>query len=156
MEGSITRAIRTGAMTGIAAKYLAMPDTSPVGIIGPCPESHPAPGPVCRPRHIREVKFDNRTRETAVRFTTEMVARTGETMAIVDSPEDAVRGLDLALVATTAHQPLMKGERLSPGMLSSISSDTSATSRVRARLRPRKWACRGESRLPPSCAPGPA
>ena len=28
-----------------------------------------------------------------------------------------MRGLDLALVATTAHQPLMKGEWLSPGML---------------------------------------
>jgi 2,3-diaminopropionate biosynthesis protein SbnB len=118
MEGSIISAIRTGAMTGVAAKYLARPDTSSVGIIGTGVQSRTQLLALCAVlESIREVKIYNRTRETAVRFATEMGARTGKSITIVDSPEDAVRGLDLALVATTAHQPLMKGAWLSPGML---------------------------------------
>ena len=118
MEGSIISAVRTGAMTGIAAKYLARPDTASIGIIGSGVQSRTQLLALCAVlENIREVKLYNRTRETAIRFATEMGSRTGKRITIVDSPEEAVRGLDLALVATTAHRPLMKGAWLSPGML---------------------------------------
>ncbi len=119
MEGSIISAARTGAMTGVAAKYLARKDTSSVGIIGTGVQARTQLLALCAAlEHISEVKVYNRTRETAIRFATEMESRTGKRITVVDSPADAVRGLDLALVATTAHQPLMEGAWLSPGMLS--------------------------------------
>ncbi len=119
MEGAIISAARTGAMTGVAARYLARPDTSTVGIIGTGVQSRTQLLALCAVLdNVREVKVFNRTRETADRFAAEMEGRTGRRITVVDSPEQAVRGLDLALVATTAHQPLMKGEWLSPGMLS--------------------------------------
>ncbi len=119
MEGSIISAVRTGAMTGIAARYLARSDTSSVGIIGTGVQSRAQLLALCAVlEHIREVKVYNRTRAAAIRFATEMETRTGKSITVVDSPEEAVRGLDLALVATTAHEPLMKGAWLSPGMLS--------------------------------------
>ena len=118
MEGSIISAVRTGAMTGVAAKHLARPDTASIGIIGTGVQSRTQLLALCAVlENIREVKIFNRTRETAIRFATEMELRTGKRITIVDNPEDAVRGLDLALVATTAHRPLMKGAWLSPGML---------------------------------------
>ena len=118
MEGSIISAARTGAMTGVAAKYLARPDTESVGIIGTGVQSRTQLLALCAVLpDLSEVKVYNRTRETAIRFAAEMGARTGKRITIVDRPEDAVRGLDLALVATTAHQPLMEGAWLSPGML---------------------------------------
>lgn len=119
MEGSVISAVRTGAMTGVAAKYLARPDTSSVGLIGTGVQSRTQLLALCAVLDgISEVKVYNRTRETAIRFVAEMAPTTGKNITIVDSAEEAVRGLDLALVATTAHQPLMMGEWLAPGMLS--------------------------------------
>jgi ornithine cyclodeaminase len=119
MEGSVISAVRTGAMTGVAAKYLARPDTSSVGIIGTGVQSRTQLLALCAVlEDISEVKVYNRTRETALRFVAEMEARTGKDITIVDSAEEAVRGQDLALVATTSHEPLLMGEWLSPGMLS--------------------------------------
>jgi ornithine cyclodeaminase len=118
IEGSIISAVRTGAITGIAAKYLARPDTSSIGIIGTGVQSRTQLLALCAVlENVREVRVYNRTRERADRFAAEMGQRTGRTITVVDSAEAAVRGLDLALVATTAHEPLMKGEWLSPGML---------------------------------------
>ena len=118
IEGSIISAVRTGAITGIAAKYLARPDTSSIGIIGTGVQSRTQLLALCAVlEDVREVRVYNRTRERADRFAAEMGPRTGKAITVVDSAEAAVRGLDLALVATTAHEPLMKGEWLSPGML---------------------------------------
>lgn len=94
-------------MTGVAAKYLARPDTASIGIVGTRVQSPTQLLALCAVlESVREVKICNRTRETAIRFATEMGARTGRTIVIVDSPEEAVRGLDQALVATTAPRPL--------------------------------------------------
>lgn len=119
MEGSVISAVRTGAMTGVAAKYLARPDASSVGIIGTGVQSRTQLLALCAVLDgIVDVRVYNRTRENAIRFVDEMGPRTGKDIAIVESAEEAVRGLDVALVATTAHQPLMLGAWLGPGMLS--------------------------------------
>lgn len=119
LEGAVISAARTGAMTGVAARYLARPDTSTVGIIGTGVQARTQLLALCAVLdNLSEVKVYNRTRETAGRFASEMQERTGRRITIVDTPEQAVRGLDLALVATTAHQPLMQGAWLAPGMLS--------------------------------------
>ncbi len=119
LEGSVISAARTGAMTGLAAKYLARPDTSTIGIIGTGVQARTQLLALCAVLHdVTDVRIYNRTRDTAERFAAEMAGRTGRQITIVDSPEQAVRGLDLALVATTAHQPLMHGAWLAPGMLS--------------------------------------
>ena len=118
MEGSLISAMRTGAISGIAAKYLARPDTSVVGIIGTGVQSRTQLLAICSVLPaVTEVRVFNRTRANAERFVAEMEARVGRAITIVDSPEAAVRGSDLALVATTAHVPLMRGAWLTPGML---------------------------------------
>jgi ornithine cyclodeaminase len=119
LEGSVISAARTGAMTGLAARYLARPDTSSIGIIGTGVQARTQLLALCAVLGgVEEVKVYNRTHETAVRFAEEMESRTGRRITVVDTAEQAVRGLDLALVATTAHQPLMHGAWLAPGMLS--------------------------------------
>ena len=48
MEGSIISAVRTGAMTGVAAKYLARPDTRRSASSGPGSRAAPSSWP-CAP-----------------------------------------------------------------------------------------------------------
>ena len=118
MEGSVISAARTGAITGIAAKYLARPDTASIGIIGTGVQSRTQLLALCAVlEEVDTVRVFNRTRERAVRFAQEMGPMTGKKIEVVDDPEAAVRDLDLALVATTAHEPLMRGDWLAPGML---------------------------------------
>ena len=119
LEGSLISAVRTGAITGIAAKYLARADTSSVGIIGTGVQSRTQLLALCAVLgDIQEVRVWNRTRERAEQFAAQMSDRTGKRITVVDSAEMAVRGTDLALVATTAQEPLMLGAWLAPGMLS--------------------------------------
>jgi 2,3-diaminopropionate biosynthesis protein SbnB len=118
MEASVISAMRTGAISGIAAKYLARRDAAIVGIIGTGVQSRTqllALSSVLP--ELAEVRVYNRTRANAERFVAEMEARTGRPITIVDRPEAAVRGADVALVATTANVPLIRGAWLAPGML---------------------------------------
>jgi ornithine cyclodeaminase len=118
MEGALISAIRTGAITGIAAKYLARRDTSSIGIIGTGVQSRTQLMALCSVLpEVDVVKVFNRTRENAVKFVNEMEERVQKRITIVDDAESAVRGSDLAVVATTAHEPLLRGEWLSPGMM---------------------------------------
>ena len=117
MEGALISAVRTGAVTGIAAKYLARRNTTSVGIIGTGVQSRTQLMALCSALpDIDEVKVFNRTPENAERFVDEMEELIGISITVVGDAESAVRGSDLALVATTAHEPLMRGEWLSPGM----------------------------------------
>ena len=119
MEGSVISAVRTGAVTGVAVKHLARPSTSVIGIVGTGVQSRTqllALASVLK--NLQEVKVFNRTRERAIQFVEEMEPKVGVRIGIVKTPEEAVRESDLAIVATTIHEPLIKGEWLSPGMMS--------------------------------------
>ena len=117
MEGSIISAVRTAAVTGTAVKYLARPKSSTIGIIGTGIQSRTQLLALTAVlKNIKEVKVFNRTKERALRFISEMEGRTGLNIRLVEKPEDAVRGSDLALVATTVHEPLMKGQWLNATM----------------------------------------
>ena len=90
-------AVRTGAITGVAAKYLARKDTSSIGIIGTGVQSRTQLMALCSVLpEVDEVKVFNRTRENAERFVSEMTERTGKNITIVADAESAVRGSDLA------------------------------------------------------------
>jgi N-[(2S)-2-amino-2-carboxyethyl]-L-glutamate dehydrogenase len=119
MEGSIISAVRTAAVAGVAVKHLARPDSRVIGLIGA--------GVQCRTHlmvlnevleDIEEVRVFNRTRANAQKLKTEMEERLGLNIRIVDTPEDAIRGTDIPITATTVHDPIMRGEWLGPGMLS--------------------------------------
>ena len=118
LDAAIISAVRTGAVSGIGAKYLARHDSQKVGIIGS--------GVQARTQllafkavlsELREVTVFDKDEETAKYFSVEMEERLGIPVKVVSDPEFALRNTDIALVATTAHRPLMKESWVSPGML---------------------------------------
>jgi ornithine cyclodeaminase len=117
MGATYITAIRTGAGTGVATKYLAREDASTVAIIG---TGGMAPGQleaVCAVRDIKEVYVYNRTVEKAEKFVEKMKAefRADLTYHITKTPEEAVRKADVVATSTSSPEPVVKYEWLKKG-----------------------------------------
>ena len=103
--------LRTGAASGVAAKYLAKPDARTLGVIG-CgwqAESQVAGIREALPDLERVVAYC-RTEERLSAFCKKVGAEPGE------SHRDAARQ-DVVVTVTTSRDPVLRGEWLQPGAL---------------------------------------
>lgn len=108
-------ALRTGAASGIATKYLANPDAATLGVIGSGAQAHTQALAICKVRPIREIRVYSRTPENRERFSREIGVATGVKAVAVDSGERAVRGSDVVVTATSSKTPVLHGKWLAPG-----------------------------------------
>ena len=69
--------IRTGAASGVAAKYLSRPESSVIGLIGAGRQAVTQLEAICAVRPVALVKVYARTEETRNRFATEMAQHLG-------------------------------------------------------------------------------
>ncbi len=116
MDGTLISAMRTGAATGVGAKYLAREDVTRVGLIGAGVQSRTQlmAVKVVRPGVREGLVYDIR-RERAQAFVDEMGPELGIRLAVADSPEQAVRQAQVLVTATTTTQPIVKHGWLAPG-----------------------------------------
>lgn len=101
MDGTLVSAMRTGAMGGLGAKYLASKNSEVAGIIGA--------GAISRAElmaftvaleELKQVKVFDLFKGTSKKFTEEMKGKLGIEITSVDSVEEAVRDSDVIGVAT--------------------------------------------------------
>lgn len=107
-------ALRTGAASGVATKYLARTDASRLGVIGTGRQARTQVAAICRVRPIREIRVFSRAPENRARFCA-VFAGLDATVQPVDSAEKAARDSDVIVTATTATEPVLLGEWLVPG-----------------------------------------
>jgi ornithine cyclodeaminase/alanine dehydrogenase-like protein (mu-crystallin family) len=107
--------IRTGAASGVAAKYMSDPDASVVGLIGAGRQAVTQIEAICAVRPVRQVKVFSRTADTRERFAREMSASLEIEFVPVATPEEAVRGSQIVCAITNAPQPVFDGNLLEPG-----------------------------------------
>jgi len=118
MDGTLVSAMRTGAATGVATKYLAREDVTRVGLIGAgvqCRTQLMALQ-VARPGIQGAAVFDIR-RDRAEAFAAEMSQRLDLDVRLAESAEQVVRGADVLVTATTTTQPIVRDGWLAPGSL---------------------------------------
>lgn len=109
-------ALRTGAASGIATKFLANADASVLGVLGSGRQARTQVEAVCAVRPVREIRIWSPRRESREAFAVH-VKKTNKIKCLsVDTPESAVRGADILITATTATAPLVQGEWLNPGV----------------------------------------
>jgi ornithine cyclodeaminase/alanine dehydrogenase-like protein (mu-crystallin family) len=109
MDGRLITEMRTAAVSAAATKYLASPDSRVLALLG---SGVQAEAHLHALRHVggfAEIRVWSRTPEHARRF----AERHG---AEAMTAEDAVRGADVVVTATSAHEPILKGEWLKPGV----------------------------------------
>ncbi len=117
--------LRTGAASGVAAKYLARADASSLGIVGAGVQAWYQAEALCAVRNIRTAKVFSRNNSKAAAFASRLQALLSVDAVAVDSAEDAVRDSDLVIAATSSSEPIIQGAWLKPGThVSGIGANT--------------------------------
>jgi alanine dehydrogenase len=119
--------LRTGAASGVAAKYLACEDANSLGVIGAGVQAWFQVEALCAVRSIARVKIFSRQSSKAEAFARRVKEKLGIDAYAVNDAREAVRGSALIVTATTASTPVLKGEWLDEGThVSGIGANTRA------------------------------
>jgi ornithine cyclodeaminase/alanine dehydrogenase-like protein (mu-crystallin family) len=108
-------ALRTGAASGVATKFMANENAKVLGVLGSGRQARTQVDAVCRVRRIAEAKVYSPTRENRERFCREIAAAHGLIAHPVETPEAAVRDSEVIVSATVSETPVVLGQWLMPG-----------------------------------------
>jgi ornithine cyclodeaminase/alanine dehydrogenase-like protein (mu-crystallin family) len=115
IQADVLGQIRTGAASGLASRVMARPDASEVGILGSGKQARTQLEAVCLVREVQRVSVYSPTPEHRQAFAIAMSQHCGVEVVPVARPEDAVRGKDIVITATTSREPVLQGQWLAPG-----------------------------------------
>jgi ornithine cyclodeaminase/alanine dehydrogenase-like protein (mu-crystallin family) len=115
IEAERLGAVRTGAASGVATKYMARADARQAGILGTGLQARTQLEALAAVRRLELVRAYGRDPERRGRFAQEMRRQLGLPVEAVDSAERAVRDADLVVTATTSSHPVVLGAWLAPG-----------------------------------------
>jgi len=108
MDGRLITEVRTAAVSAVATEFLARPDATVLAIIGSGVQARSHLEALRLVRDFREVRVWSPRRAAA--FAEEHGVRAAA------AAEEAVRGADVVVTATTSPTPVLSGEWLSPGV----------------------------------------
>jgi ornithine cyclodeaminase/alanine dehydrogenase-like protein (mu-crystallin family) len=118
LEAGYLTDLRTGAGTGLAARYLARHDSRTVAIIGAGRVARNQLWALAELFGLETVLLSTRSIKRAEDFIERMKnigGRVPQDIRIVESRERAVRDADIVVAATTSDTPVFSGEWLKPG-----------------------------------------
>jgi len=115
MNASAITAIRTAAVSGVATQHLAREEASELAIIGSGVQARAHLQAMACVRKIKLARVASLRYENAKRFAEEFAPRYSFPIEPVESVEQAVRGADLIVTATTAENPILKLEWITAG-----------------------------------------
>ncbi|MFZ2267932.1 MAG: ornithine cyclodeaminase family protein [Azonexus sp.] len=115
IEADYLGMIRTGATSGLAARWLARPDSTVAGVFGAGWQAEGHVRAICAALPLERVKVFSRKADKLQDFCHRLSAATGVAVVPAASAEETVRGSDLLGTVTTAAQPLFDAEWLEPG-----------------------------------------
>jgi N-[(2S)-2-amino-2-carboxyethyl]-L-glutamate dehydrogenase len=118
MDGTIISAMRTGAVGGVGAKYLARKDSEVAGLIGLGVQSKTQALALAKTLpSLREIRGYRRTTKKAYEDAKEIEELTGVKTVVAENPRDAVQGADVVVTSTCADEPIVKEEWMKKGSL---------------------------------------
>lgn len=119
MDGALVSAMRTGAASGVAVKYLANPESEVMGLVGASvqgiTQTHAFK---CGAPNLKICKVYDLNKETSEKFCQRMKKEIPDMdFKAVDSAEEAFRGSDVISTATMAKKPYVDGSWYKKGAL---------------------------------------
>ena len=115
MNASAITAVRTAAVSAVATRLLAREDSSELAIIGAGVQARSHLEAMSCVREIKRARIVSKTFSNAERFAAEMQPRFSFPVEAIEDGETAVRGADLVVTATTAHEPVLNRRWIAPG-----------------------------------------
>lgn len=107
--------MRTGAAGAVAAKWLARPNVSVVGVFGSGWQAEGQVLALCAVFSPSQIKVFSRDRDRLLSFCERMIGLTGCNVLPAASAEETVRGSDIVVTVTTSAKPLFDAAWLEPG-----------------------------------------
>jgi ornithine cyclodeaminase/alanine dehydrogenase-like protein (mu-crystallin family) len=115
IEANLLGQMRTGAVSGVATKYMARPDAKIVGCFGTGFQARAQLKAVCSVRRIERVEVYGRSDERRQLFADEMSELCNVPVVPNPSPEEVAAEKDIVICATSSHVPLFDGHALAEG-----------------------------------------
>ena len=115
LDGTHETNFRTGAAGGLAAKYLARPEASRLGLIGAGAQARTQVDAIVKVRPLGEVVVFNRHLEHAEAFAEKISAIYGVPARAVATAPKAVRDMDIVVTTTPSTSPVVMRDWVSPG-----------------------------------------
>ncbi len=116
MDGIFLTAMRTGATTAVATKYLAREDSTVLGIIGTGAQAPFQTEGICTIRPIKRVVAYDKDSESARRFSESSSERFEIPVEVANSAREVVLQSDILVTVTTSKKPVFDGRDLKPGV----------------------------------------
>jgi len=116
VNASAITAIRTAAVSAVATRALARKDASELTIIGAGVQARSHLEAMACVRPIKKARIVAQRLEKARAFVTEFQPKFAFPLEPMQTAEEATCGADLIVTATTAREPVIKREWISPGV----------------------------------------
>jgi ornithine cyclodeaminase/alanine dehydrogenase-like protein (mu-crystallin family) len=125
MEASSLGRIRTGAASGVAARYMARPDSKVMTLFGSGFQAQTQVEALARVLpSLERINVVSRSAENARRFCASVKASLDVEAVHAQNIDQALGEADVITTATGTHQPLFDGDRLRPGVhISAVGSN---------------------------------
>ncbi|MCE3399305.1 NAD(P)-binding domain-containing protein, partial [Staphylococcus aureus] len=115
LDGGYLTKIRTGAISGVATKYLSREDAKVLTVIGAGVQAEGLIEAVMAVRNIEEVHFSSRTKEKAEKLAEATQQKYGVKAKTYDQADEAMEAADIIVTATNASEPVYS-HTLHPGV----------------------------------------
>jgi alanine dehydrogenase len=116
MDGGYLTAMRTGAVSGVATRYLARQDARVAGVLGTGVQARTQLRAMAAVRKLESALcYSMDTPEAQKAFAHDMSQRLGIPVEVAGSAQQVIERADLLSLATTAHEPIMDGRWLKAG-----------------------------------------
>lgn len=131
MNASAITAIRTAAVSGVATDLLARPDACNLAILGSGVQARSHLVAMSNVRTINRCRIASRNLDHARNLVDEMKQDFSFPLEPVETVEEALQDSDLIVTATTAREPIVQREWISPGAhMNLVGSSTAKTREV--------------------------
>jgi len=109
--------LRTGAVTGVALKYLAPPNTTSLGLIGTGYQAETQLAAAAAVLPLQTVRIFGRDEVRRKAFAAKMSAQLGIQVIPAASAREAIRDMPIVITATSSSKPVINGEDLAQGAI---------------------------------------
>lgn len=113
MDAGFLTAMRTGAASGVATRYLARADARSCGVFGAGAQARAQLLAMAEVRPLERAVICDLQPETRSRFAADMSARLG--IPVAEGDAEACLACDIVVTATSSTVPIFNGARLRPG-----------------------------------------
>lgn len=115
MDGNTITSMRTGAISGLATKYMAREDAKVVSLIGTGVQGATQLEAMCAVRDIEKIYVFDRNPESAEKFAVKMQEQLGLSVVVGSYPDDLSKA-DIICTATPATSPVFADNVLPKGV----------------------------------------